>query len=79
MIIDLKQNFQTPSKFIRLWQSSINMSSVKKLLEHANQIPHGLYMLHKSRKIYLSCDAVHLMKNLRNILLKCERFIFPPF
>ena len=36
-------------------------------------------MLQKSRKIYLSYDSVHLMKNLRNILLKCKRFIFPPF
>ena len=36
-------------------------------------------MLHKSRKIYLCYDAVHLMKNVRNNLLKCKRFILAPF
>ena len=30
-----------------------NVSSFKKLLEHVNQNPDELYMLHKSRKIYL--------------------------
>ena len=28
---------------------------------------------------YLSYDAVNLIKNVRNSLLKCKRFIFPPF
>ena len=36
-------------------------------------------MLHKSRKIYLCFDAVHLIKNVRNSLLNCKRFILPPF
>ena len=36
-------------------------------------------MLHKSRKIYLCYDAVHLIKNVRNILLKFEQFTFPQF
>ena len=36
-------------------------------------------MLQKSRKIYLCYDAVHVIKNARNNLLKCKRFIFPPF
>ena len=56
-----------------------NKSSFKKLLEHVNQNPDELYMLHKSRKIYLCYDAVYLIKNVRNNLLKCKRFLFPPF
>ena len=56
-----------------------NVSSFKKLLEDVNQNPDELYMLHKSRKIYLCYDAVHLMKNVRNNLLKCKRFILAPF
>ena len=55
------------------------VSSFKKLLEHVNQNSDELYMLHKSRKIYLYCDAVHLIRNIRNNLLKCKQFIFPPF
>ena len=58
---------------------SSNVSSFKKLLEHVNQKPDELYMLHKSRKIYLCYDAVHLMKNFRNNLLKCKRSILAPF
>ena len=56
-----------------------NVSSFKKLLEDVNQNPDELYMLHKSRKIYLCYDAVHLIKNVRNNLLKCKRFVFPTF
>ena len=56
-----------------------NVSIFKKLLEHVNQNPDELYMLHKSRKIYLCYDAVHLIKNVRNNLLKCKWFIFPQF
>ena len=56
-----------------------NVSSFKKLLEHVNQNPDELYMLHKSRKIYLCYDTVHLIKNVRNNLLKCKWFIFPQF
>ena len=56
-----------------------NVSSFKKLLDHVNQNPDELYMLQKSRKVYLSYDAVHLIKNIRNNLLKRKRFIFPPF
>ena len=56
-----------------------NGSSFKKLSEHVNQNPDELYMLHKSRKIYFCYDAVHLIKNVPNILLKCKRFIFSPF
>ena len=55
------------------------MSSFKKLLEHVNQNQDELYMLHKSGKIYLCYDTVHLIKDVRNSLLKCKRFIFPPF
>ena len=54
-----------------------NVSSFKKLLEHVNQ--DELYMLLKSRKIYLCYDAVRMTKNVRNNLLKCKRFIFSPF
>ena len=56
-----------------------NVSSFKKLLEHVNQNPDELYMLHKSRKIYLCYDTVHLIKNVRNNLLKCKWFIFLQF
>ena len=56
-----------------------NVSSFKKLLDHVNQNPDELNMLHKSRKVYLCYDAVHLIKNVRNNLLKSKRFIFPPF
>ena len=56
-----------------------NVSSFKKLLEHVNQDPDELYILHKSRKICLCYDAVHLIKNVRNNLLKCKQLIFPPF
>ena len=37
-------------------------ASFKKLLENVNQNPDKLYMLHKSRNIYLCYDAVHLIK-----------------
>ena len=53
-----------------------NVCSFKKLLEHVTQIPDELYMLHK---IYIFCIAVNLIKNVRNDLLKCKRFIFPQF
>ena len=56
-----------------------NVSSFKKLLEHVKQNLYELYILHKSRKIYLCYDAVHLIKNVRNNLLRCKRFIFTPF
>ena len=56
-----------------------NVSSFKKLLDHVNQNPDELYMLHKSKKVYLCYDAVDLIKNVRNHLLKRKRFIFPPF
>ena len=56
-----------------------NVSSFKKLLEHVKLNPDELYMLHKSRKIYLCYDAVHLTKNVRNNLLKYKLSIFPPF
>ena len=41
--------------------------------------PDELYMLHKSTKIYLCYNAGYLIKNVRNNLLKCKRFIFSPF
>ena len=52
----------------------LSVSSFKKLREHVK-----LYMLQKSRKIYLRCDTFHLIKKFPNSLLKCKRFIFPPF
>ena len=36
-------------------------------------------MLHESRKIYLSFDNVHLIKNVRKNLLNHKRFLFPSF
>ena len=55
----------------------LNVYSFKKLLEHVNQNPDELYMLRKSRKIYLCYETVHLIKNVRNNLLKWKLFIFP--
>ena len=55
------------------------VSSFKKLREHVNHNPDELYMLQKSRKIYLCYDTVHLIKHLLNSLFKCKRFIFLPF
>ena len=56
-----------------------NVSRFRKLLKHVNQNPDELYMLHKSRRIYLCCGAVHVIKNVCNNLLKYEQFIFLPF
>ena len=56
-----------------------NVSSFKKLLEHVNQNPDELYMLQKSRKTYPCYDAIHLIKNVHNNLLKCNRFTFPQY
>ena len=55
------------------------VSSFKKLREHVNHNPDELYMLQKSRKIYLCYDTVHLIKHFLNSLFKCKRFIFLPF
>ena len=55
------------------------VSSFKKLREHVNHNPNELYMLQKSRKIYLCYDTVRLIKNFLNSLFKYKRFIFPPF
>ena len=55
------------------------MSSFKKLLEQVKQNPDELYILDKSRKIFLCYDAVHLIENVRNNLLKYTLFILPPF
>ena len=34
---------------------------------------------HNSTKIYLFFDNVHLVKNIRNNLLNCKKFVFPAF
>ena len=36
-------------------------------------------ILKDGSKVYLFYDSVHLMKNIRNNLLNCKRFIFPAF
>ena len=36
-------------------------------------------MLHESRKVYLSFDTVHLIKNVRDNLLNHKRFLFLSF
>ena len=53
------------------------VSNFKKLLKHTNQNPGELYILQKSRKIYLCYDALCLIKNVCNNLLKYKLFIFP--
>ena len=49
-----------------------NVSSFKKLLEHVIENPDELYMLYKSRKICFCYDAIHLIRNVPNNLLKCK-------
>ena len=49
-----------------------DVSSFKKLLEHVNQNLDELYMLHKSRNIYLCCDATFLP-----LLRACFDSLFP--
>ena len=56
-----------------------NVSAFKKLLECSNQDHDSLFMLHESRKVYLSFDTVHLIKNVRNNLLNHKRFLFLSF
>ena len=56
-----------------------NVSGFKKLLECSNQDHDSLFMLHESRKVYLSFDTVHLIKNVRNNLLNHKRFLFLSF
>ena len=56
-----------------------NVSAFKKLLECSNQDYDSLFMLHESRKVHLSFDTVHLIKNVRNNLLNHKRFLFPYF
>ena len=49
------------------------------LPECSNQDHDSLFMLHESRKVYLSFDTVHLIKNVRNNLLNHKRFLFLSF
>ena len=56
-----------------------NVSIFKNLLQHFNQDPEELLFWYKLIKIYLFHDVAHLMKNIRNKLLKYKRFIFPSF
>ena len=55
------------------------VSAFKKLLECSNQDHDSIFMLHESRKLYLSFDTVYLIKNVRNNLLNHKRFLFPSF
>ena len=55
------------------------VSAFKKLLECSNQDHDNLFMLYEPRKVYLSFDTVHLIKNIRNNLLNHKRFLFPSF
>ena len=57
----------------------LNVSALKKLLECSNQDHDSLFMLHESRKVYLSFDTVRLIKNVRNNLLNHKRSLFPSF
>ena len=56
-----------------------NVSSFKNLQQHFNQDPAKLFLWYELRKIYHFYDAVHPVKNIRNNLLNCKRFIFPLF
>ena len=56
---------------------SLNLSSFKNLLQHFGQDPDEFFIQYKLRKIYLFCNALYLVKNIRNNLLNYKRFIFP--
>ena len=55
------------------------VSAFKKLLECSNQDHDDLFMLYESRKVYLSFDTAHLIKNVRNNFLNHKRFLFLSF
>ena len=55
-----------------------NVSAFKKLLECSNQDHGSLFMLNELRKVYLSYDTFHLIKNVQNNLLNHKRLLFPP-
>ena len=56
-----------------------NVSAFKKILECSIEDYDSLFMLHESRKVYLSFDTVHLIKNVWNNLLNDKQFLFPSF
>ena len=49
-----------------------NVSSFKNLLKHFNQVPDELLIWYELTKIHHFYDAVHLVKNIRNNLLKVQ-------
>ncbi|XP_065651124.1 uncharacterized protein LOC136079317 [Hydra vulgaris] len=58
---------------------SANVSCFKKILCASNQQAEGLFFIYNLKKIYLCFDVAHLIKNIRNNLLNCKRFLFPDF
>ena len=51
----------------------------KLLLKEFDHFGDNSFIEHDYQKVYLLHDALHLIKNVRNYLLKCKRFIFPAF
>ena len=59
---------------------STNVSAYSKILtSNGCDIDDLAVILKDGSKVYLFYDSVHLMKNIRNNLLNCKRFIFPAF
>ena len=56
---------------------SSNVSCFKKILCASNQQAEDLSFIYNLKKIYLCFDVVYLIKNTRNNLLNCKRFLFP--
>ena len=56
-----------------------NVSAFKMFIECSNQNYDSLFVLHELRKVFLSFDTVHLIKNVRNNLLNHIGSFFPSF
>ena len=61
---------------------STNVLAFNLLLKQYDSDMYNHYIHHHTKpnhKIYLLFDTVHLLKNIRNNLLNCKRFVFPSF
>ena len=61
---------------------STNVCAFNLLLSQYRSDMHNHYIQHHTKpnlKTYLLFDSVHLLKNIRNNLLNCKRFVFPLF
>ena len=57
-----------------------NVLTYKKPKEdYLDEVEEGLSINYQGQRVYLLYDTVHLVKNIRNILLGNKRFLFPEF